>query len=72
MVEHGVVATVIGIVVPLALGAASLIGGSALLLLGVIGGASLVGDFYVRYSIVRAGVYVPLQGTGIPAAGGNR
>jgi formate-dependent nitrite reductase membrane component NrfD len=59
----------VGIVVPLALGAASLVGGTALLLLGVIGGASLVGDFYVRYSIVKAGLYVPLQGTGIPATG---
>ncbi len=61
----------VGIVVPLALGAASLIGGSALLLLGVIGGASLIGDFYVRYSIVKAGVYVPLQGAGLPAVGGR-
>ncbi|HJM74242.1 MAG TPA: NrfD/PsrC family molybdoenzyme membrane anchor subunit [Dehalococcoidia bacterium] len=59
----------VGIVVPLVLGAASLVGGSALVLLGLIGGASLIGDFYVRYSIVKAGLYVPLHGAGIPAPG---
>ncbi len=57
----------VGIVVPLVLGIVSLTGGTARLLLGVIGAASLIGDFYVRYSIVKAGLHVPLEASGIPA-----
>jgi hypothetical protein len=30
--------------------------------LGTIGIASLVGDFYVKYCVVKAGVYLPLVG----------
>lgn len=54
-----------GIVLPIAL----TLGRDALgvperLLIGAIGVASLVGDFYVKYCIVKAGVYVPLVGSG--------
>ena len=31
-------------------------------MLGTIGIASLVGDFYVKYCVVKAGVYLPLVG----------
>lgn len=52
-----------GIVLPigLALGRDAL-GAPELVLLGAIGVASLVGDFYVKYCVVKAGVYVPLVG----------
>jgi formate-dependent nitrite reductase membrane component NrfD len=53
-----------GIVLPIGL----TLGGDALalpelVLLGAIGIASLLGDFYVKYCIVKAGVYVPLVGS---------
>jgi formate-dependent nitrite reductase membrane component NrfD len=53
-----------GIVVPigLALGRDAL-GVPELFVLGAIGIASLLGDFYVKYCIVKAGVYVPLVGS---------
>jgi formate-dependent nitrite reductase membrane component NrfD len=52
-----------GIVVPLALASlpASL-GAPELGVLAAMGVASLVGDFYVKYCIVKAGVYVPTIG----------
>jgi len=49
------------------------LGAPDLLLLGGIGIASLVGDFYVKYCIVKAGVYVPLVGAaGVPGSAGRR
>lgn len=36
-------------------------------LLALVGATSLVGDFYIKYSVVRAGIYLPLV-TGIPLA----
>lgn len=52
-----------GILLPvgLALGRETL-GAPDLVLLALIGLTSLVGDFYVKYCIVKAGVYVPLVG----------
>ncbi len=60
-----------GIIVPigLTLGHEAL-GGPELFLLGAIGIASLVGDFYVKYCIVKAGVYVPLVGSAGVQRGG--
>jgi formate-dependent nitrite reductase membrane component NrfD len=57
-------AVLAGIIVPigLILGRDAL-GGPELFLLGAIGIASLVGDFYVKYCIVKAGVYAPLVGS---------
>jgi formate-dependent nitrite reductase membrane component NrfD len=53
----------VGIVVPvaLALGRETL-GLPELALVGSIGVASLVGDFYVKYCVVKAGVYTPMVG----------
>ena len=51
----------VGIVVPIALVLfRDVLGVPELVLLGAIGGTSLVGDFYVKYCIVKAGVYTPL------------
>ena len=52
-----------GILLPIVLGAAGAVGGLGLPVLGLLGAASLVGDFYVKYCIVKAGVYLPI---GIP------
>jgi formate-dependent nitrite reductase membrane component NrfD len=52
----------LGIVVPLALGAAHAFGTGGLAVLAAIGAASLLGDFYVKYCVVKAGVYVPTVG----------
>jgi formate-dependent nitrite reductase membrane component NrfD len=52
-----------GIVLPIALTLGrDVLGLPELLLIGAIGAASLLGDFYVKYCIVKAGVYVPLSG----------
>ncbi len=56
----------VGILVPLALGTARELGTLGLLALGTIGVASLIGDFFVKYCVVKAGAYAPLQGEGIP------
>jgi formate-dependent nitrite reductase membrane component NrfD len=52
----------LGIVVPLALGLARAFGAAGLATLAVIGVASLIGDFYVKYCVVKAGIYVPTAG----------
>ena len=52
----------LGIVVPLALGLARTFGAAGLATLAVIGVASLIGDFYVKYCVVKAGIYVPTVG----------
>ena len=57
----------LGIVVPLALGAAHAFGTGGLAVLAAIGVASLLGDFYVKYCVVKAGVYVPTVGALGPA-----
>ena len=61
---------VVGIVVPIALTLLrETLGISELLVLGAIGVASLIGDFYVKYCIVKAGVYAPLvEATGVEGA----
>jgi formate-dependent nitrite reductase membrane component NrfD len=62
----------VGILLPigLALGRDAL-GAPERFLLGAIGIASLVGDFYVKYCIVKAGVYVPLVGSAGVRRGGE-
>lgn len=50
----------IGILVPLALAIGREFGLAGMLTLGMIGFASLVGDFYIKYCVVKAGTYVPL------------
>ena len=49
----------LGIVVPLGLGAARALGATGLLVLAAIGVASLAGDLAIKYCVVKAGVYVP-------------
>jgi len=49
-----------GIVIPIALGAIGAATGVSRGLLAIIGLSSLVGDFYIKYCIVRAAVYLPL------------
>ena len=39
-------------------------GTGGLAILALIGISSLVGDFYVKYCVVKAGTYVPLRGLG--------
>lgn len=58
---------VIGILVPIALAVfRDTLGIPELLVLGAIGGTSLIGDFCVKYCIVKAGVYTPLvKATGV-------
>ncbi len=56
----------VGILIPVALGLARELGTLGMLALGTIGVASLIGDFFVKYCVVKAGAYRPLQGAGIP------
>lgn len=62
----------LGLIVPLVLGAARELGAGGLAILALIGISSLVGDFYVKYCVVKAGTYVPVggfqSGTGQPAS----
>lgn len=60
-------ALLLGIVIPIVLGAAHALGAGGLAVLAVIGIASLCGDFYVKYCVVKAGVYVPTVGALGPA-----
>lgn len=49
-----------GLVIPIALGAVGVATGTSRGLLAVIGLSSLAGDFYIKYCIVKAGVYLPI------------
>ncbi len=51
----------VGILVPVVLAVVREFGVTGMFTLGVIGVASLVGDFYVKYCIVKAATYVPLS-----------
>jgi formate-dependent nitrite reductase membrane component NrfD len=54
---------IVGIAVPVGLALTrEKLGLPALAVVGAIGLGSLLGDFYVKYCIVKAGVYVPLVG----------
>jgi formate-dependent nitrite reductase membrane component NrfD len=57
----------VGILIPIALTVSrDTLGIPERLLLGAIGVTSLIGDFYVKYCIVKAGVYTPLvEATGV-------
>jgi formate-dependent nitrite reductase membrane component NrfD len=50
----------LGLVIPIALGAIGAATGPSRGLLAVVGLSSLVGDFYIKYCIVKAGIYVPI------------
>jgi formate-dependent nitrite reductase membrane component NrfD len=47
-----------GLVIPIALGATGATTGASRGLLALIGLSSLVGDFYIKYCIVKAGIYL--------------
>ncbi len=51
-----------GILVPLALGGAGYFAPLSLSLLAVVGISSLIGDFYIKYCINKAGLYLPIVG----------
>jgi len=50
----------LGLVVPIALGAVGATTGVSRGLLAAIGLSSLAGDFYIKYCIVKAGMYLPI------------
>jgi len=53
----GVIA--VGFVIPVAIGLLNAVTPVSLGALAVVGAASLVGDFYVKYAIAKAGRYLP-------------
>ena len=56
----------VGLALPILLGFAGLASPLSGLLLSLVGALSLVGDFFAKYSIAKAGIYLPLM----PAAKG--
>lgn len=54
----------VGLVVPILVGATDLIGPLPRLALALTGTLSLVGDFFAKYAIAKAGIYVPLMPAG--------
>lgn len=56
-----------GLIIPIALGAVGEATGLSRGLLAFIGVSSLVGDFYIKYCVVKAGIYVPIL-SDLPAA----
>ncbi len=51
----------IGLLVPIAIGLLGLTTSLSLGAVAVIGVASVIGDFFVKYTIAKAGVYIPLR-----------
>jgi formate-dependent nitrite reductase membrane component NrfD len=54
------VAVFLGLVIPVALGAVGETAGLSRGLLAFIGVSSLAGDLYIKYCVVKAGIYVPI------------
>jgi len=54
----------VGLVVPILLGAVGVVGPLSQAVLAAIGAASLAGDFFAKYAIAKAGIYVPLMPAG--------
>ncbi|MBI2986633.1 MAG: polysulfide reductase NrfD, partial [Deltaproteobacteria bacterium] len=52
---------IVGLVVPIAFGLAGITGPVSLTTLAGIALASVVGDFFIKYTIAKAGIYVPLR-----------
>jgi formate-dependent nitrite reductase membrane component NrfD len=53
-----------GLIVPILVGMAGLAGPVPRLLLALTGAFSLAGDFFAKYAIARAGIYVPIMPAG--------
>ncbi len=51
----------VGIAIPLILASLREFGLTGMIVLGLIGITSLIGDFYIKYCVVKAGAYVPLS-----------
>ena len=49
-----------GLVIPIVIGLAGLVGTLSTAALAFVGALSLVGDFFAKYAIARAGVYAPI------------
>jgi formate-dependent nitrite reductase membrane component NrfD len=58
---------ILGLVIPIALGAIGFTTGLWRGLLAFVGLSSLAGDFFVQYCIVKAGIYLPIVGELPPA-----
>ena len=54
----------VGLVVPILLGAVGVAGPLSQAVLAAIGATSLAGDFFAKYAIAKAGIYVPLMPAG--------
>lgn len=59
----------VGLLIPIAAGAVGYASGASRALLGLVGSSSLVGDFYIKYCILKAGIYLPIT-AGFPGPGG--
>lgn len=57
----------VGLVVPIAVGLVGFLHPLSLAVLGLVGALSLVGDFFAKYAIAKAGVYVPVLPAGMAA-----
>ncbi|MBI4627699.1 MAG: polysulfide reductase NrfD, partial [Candidatus Rokubacteria bacterium] len=54
----------VGLLVPIVVGLAGLAGPLSQAALALVGALSLVGDFFAKYAIAKAGIYVPLMPAG--------
>jgi formate-dependent nitrite reductase membrane component NrfD len=54
-------ALIIGLVVPILLGLLGLITSLSLGAVAAVAVASVIGDFFIKYTIAKAGVYIPLR-----------
>ena len=52
---------IVGLVVPIAFGLAGMTSAVSVATLAMIALASVVGDFFVKYTIAKAGIYIPLR-----------
>jgi formate-dependent nitrite reductase membrane component NrfD len=54
----------VGLVVPIVIGVAGFVGPLSHTVLALVGALSLIGDFFAKYAIAKAGIYVPLMPAG--------
>jgi len=57
-----------GLVVPIGVGLVGFLHPLSLAVLALVGALSLVGDFFAKYTIAKAGIYVPVLPAGVAAA----
>ncbi len=61
----------VGLIIPVLLGALGYYGQFTSSLMVLVGLSSLVGDFYIKYCIAKAGVYIPIIGA-FPTSSGSK